>query len=376
MFLQFINHPDNQEDVVMNIGKKIDPYILQELQHCKPIDPNRILANFPLKYPAFMRKRVLLKKIEKIRPGVTIIWDLVVKLPGKPKGSLLIHYDHGCSWRFPDNANTLNYFDKVDGCIAVSFAARRVLELRFNIKKPIALVPNTLPRSYSFCENKTVPGRNNIILGTASRLVSLKGIGVAILTLHELQQRGFNAKLLIAGKGPAEQQLKDLVKKLRLEKSVTFLGYQQDLTSFYQNIHFYLSFPVTESFGLSCLDALYSGTPCIYPIVDGQPEVIKNNIHGVGIIPTLTPEQYQISAGHPIDGPEKIYNPVTDSLDTSKVVDWKKSARVIEDIIVNGSYDIFLDNLKKFNQQDNSPTGFIDKINLFSKETAIKNEKN
>jgi glycosyltransferase involved in cell wall biosynthesis len=122
--------------------------------------------------------------------------------------------------------------------------------------------------------------------------VGLKGISVALLTLKNLLDRGTNVTLDIVGKGPDEQQFKALAEKSGIADRVNFLGFHDDLSHFFNNIHIYLSTPVTEPFGLSCLEALFYGVPVIYPLIDGQPEVVKNGYCGIGITPDVTPEDH------------------------------------------------------------------------------------
>ncbi|WP_337226339.1 glycosyltransferase, partial [Proteus terrae] len=77
---------------------------------------------------------------------------------------------------------------------------------------------------------------------------------------------------IIAGSGEDESKLKELANKLKLNKYVDFLGYQSELSDFYHNINIYLSTPITEAFGLSCIEALANGVPVVFPKIDGQME--------------------------------------------------------------------------------------------------------
>ncbi|WP_159162612.1 glycosyltransferase, partial [Klebsiella pneumoniae] len=117
-------------------------------------------------------------------------------------------------------------------------------------------------------------------------------ISVALLTLKNLLDRGINVTLDIAGKGPDEHQFIQLAQKLGIAGNVNFLGFRDDLSDFFNSIHIYLSTPVTEPFGLSCLESLFYSVPVIYPLIDGQPEVVKNGVCGIGITPDITPEAH------------------------------------------------------------------------------------
>ncbi|WP_338885376.1 glycosyltransferase [Xenorhabdus sp. TH1] len=152
------------------------------------------------------------------------------------------------------------------------------------------------------------------------RLVGLKGISISILITHELTKKGINATLLIAGDGEIRKNLEELTYKLGIEDKVKFLGYQSDMTSFYKKIDIYLSTPVTEPFGLSCIEALSYGVPVIFPFVDGQPEAIKNGYCGIGLKPTISIDEHKKLTGIDVDFPHQVYDPINDQLTEPKLL--------------------------------------------------------
>ncbi|AKG68949.1 lipopolysaccharide biosynthesis protein [Serratia fonticola] len=337
IFLQFLTNATSGSDSVLCISNKIGPEIARELGNTPLTFANRIIPNSKLKYPVFLRKAALLRKIERQRADLVIFWDFVPNLARKICGSKTIYYDHGCSWRFPLNRKTLGFFEKVDGCIAVSHASKRVMEERFKLTCPIEIVSNCVPPPATVIA-KTAEPTQCIQLGTASRLVSLKGIGISILTLQALLQMNITTELYIAGKGPDENALQELVARLGLQQQVHFLGFQQDLTAFFSKIDFYISSPVTEPFGLSCMEALYHGVPVIFPLIDGQPEVIINGECGIGITPTLTFAQYQALTGIEIDFPHQVFNTVTQQMMDPLVLSPELCAQQIADILAQRHY--------------------------------------
>ncbi|MFI8417847.1 glycosyltransferase [Serratia sp. NPDC078593] len=344
IFLQFLHNTTSGSDSILCISNHIAPEIADGLGNTPVVFANRLTNSAPLKLPVFLRKLALLKKIEKQQADLVIFWDFVPNLKRKIRNSKTIYYDHGCSWRFPLNNKTLGFFAKVDGCIAVSYASKRVMEERFNLTCPIEIVSNCVPPPVIPITPKTVEPTTHVVLGTASRLVSLKGIGVSILTLQELLKNNISAELYIAGKGPDEEALRKLVAKLKLEKHVHFLGFQQDLTSFFNRIDFYISTPVTESFGLSCLEALYHAVPVIFPLIDGQPEVIPDGKCGIGIEPRLTFEQYYALTGINIDFPHDVFNAVKQQLMPPLVLAPDECAQQIINIIRQRQYLTFSKN--------------------------------
>lgn len=337
IFLQFLANTTSGSDSILCISHKIGAEIARELGDTPLIFANRIVSGSPLKYPVFMRKAALLRKIERQQADLVIFWDFVPNLARKIRGSQTLYYDHGCSWRYPLNSKTLGFFEKVDGCIAVSHASKRVMEERFKLTCPIEIVSNCVPPPTSVTPKMREPG-TRVCLGTASRLVSLKGIGVSILTLQALLKMNIDAELCIAGKGPDEEALRTLVAKLGLQQRVRFLGFCQDLTEFFAQIDFYISSPVTEPFGLSCMEALFHGVPVIFPLIDGQPEVIPDGECGIGIAPSLTFAQYQSLTGIDIDFPHQVFNAVTQRMMDPLVLSPEECARQIAAILTQEQY--------------------------------------
>ena len=96
-------------------------------------------------------------------------------------------------------------------------------------------------------------------------------------------------KLLIVGSGIEEIQLKNLVKKLKLENETLFTGYiNQDEVQDYHNmldISVSVSIDNSESFGVAVLEASSCGKPVIVSNVGGLPEVVEDGRTGIVIEP-------------------------------------------------------------------------------------------
>ncbi|PHI28050.1 glycosyltransferase [Budvicia aquatica] len=334
LFLEYINGENAKNDQILCIGDHIGEEIFSQLKNKNIRFANRICSTLKIKYPSFIRKYVLKRKIEQANADLVIVWDLVLSLPAKPSKGKIVYYDHGCSWRYKHNKKTLQFFAMLDGCLAASIASKRVMQLRFNLPCDIYVIANRIVVPQNIDHSPRNIG-HQIRLGTASRLVGLKGISVSILTIKELVERGVDISLVIAGKGPDQEHLEELVNKLNLQNHVKFLGFQSDLSDFFNNIDIYMSTPITEPFGLSCMEALYYGVPVIFPMIDGQPEVILDKYCGIGLIPKVTPEEHYADTGINVDFPHEIYDPINDCLSEALVLSHIECADAIENIINN-----------------------------------------
>lgn len=100
----------------------------------------------------------------------------------------------------------------------------------------------------------------------AGRLEPGKGADQAIRALAEPELRQSGARLIVAGSGSLEPRLRHLVHDLALNEEVDFVGYcrQPELSKLLRTARvFCLPSTRQESFSLSCLQALASGTPVV-----------------------------------------------------------------------------------------------------------------
>lgn len=334
LFIEYLKNSSFQNEILCT-SNSLNKNLIPELKNFNIKYANKI-ASTKIKYPSFLRKYVLIKKIEASKADVTLVWDFVPRLSRKPKNTSLVYYDHGCSWQYPINQKTQFFFQILDSAIAVSNASKRVMELRFKPQFDINVVINRLPH---IAHKITHTFKQNIItLGVASRLVGLKGIGIAIATLKELRNKNISARLIIAGNGDQRNDLERLASSLNLENSIEFIGYQSDMLTFYSKIDIYLSTPILEAFGLSCVEALSNGIPVIFPILNGQPEAIKDNYCGIGVKPTLSIDEYRQLTGLNIDFSYDVYDPTLDELIEPKLISPQKCANSIIEIMENYTF--------------------------------------
>jgi glycosyltransferase involved in cell wall biosynthesis len=111
------------------------------------------------------------------------------------------------------------------------------------------------------------------------RLVRRVGLDDLVAAMDEVRKRVPDALLLIAGKGPLEDDLRSLVRSLRLENNVQFLGFvaDQELPAAYRAADLTVVPSVAaEGFGLVVVESLAAGTPVLVTPVGGLPEVVRD----------------------------------------------------------------------------------------------------
>lgn len=72
-----------------------------------------------------------------------------------------------------------------------------------------------------------------------------------------------NAKLLLVGRGPLEQQIKNKVCALGIERSVVFLGIRSDIPALLMSADAFLFPSIREGLGIALIEAQATGLPCL-----------------------------------------------------------------------------------------------------------------
>jgi glycosyltransferase involved in cell wall biosynthesis len=189
----------------------------------------------------------------------------------------------------------VKFYEKVDQVWTVNSSTAKTLK-EYGFKKEIEIIPNgtdIIPpenlEEYKEKINKiyNLSQDDNIFL-YVGQLILHKNIKMLIESLYYLKMKGFSFKFLIVGTGKDEKYLKDLVRKLKLDKEVIFVGKIIDrelLKGFYARADLFL-FPslydasplvLQEAFALSCPSLLIKGSNASEGIIDGYNGFLSEN---------------------------------------------------------------------------------------------------
>ena len=128
---------------------------------------------------------------------------------------------------------------------------------------------------------------NEKVLFFVGRLVREKGVHILIDSLPLLLQEFPEIKLIVAGTGPMEGQLKHQVKRMGLEHKVHFTGYIDDtlLKQLFKRADIAVFPSLYEPFGIVALEAMASATPVIVSDTGGLSEIVSHGKNGLKFIP-------------------------------------------------------------------------------------------
>lgn len=198
------------------------------------------------------------------------------------------------------------FYSKPDRLVAISNVMKEDLIENYNIKKNIDVIYNPhkindiieLSNEPLLVEEKQL-FENKVTLINVGRLTYAKGHWHLIRILAELKGEFSNIQLLILGQGEMEKDLKELSKKLGIQNSVHFLGYQSNPYKFIKNADLFVLSSMFEGFPNVLIESLACQTPIISTdcksgpreIIDDKKDIYKvinqYEKHDVGM---LTPQ--------------------------------------------------------------------------------------
>ena len=132
-----------------------------------------------------------------------------------------------------------------------------------------------------------------------------KGVMYALKAYRQLRQRGYDCRLLLAGAGPQEREIRRYIATRRLG-GVELLGRisDEDKIRYFATADVYVS-PATgqESMGVVLLEALASGTPIVCSDIHGYRSVVRRGEQGL-LVPPRNVTALAYAIGQVLSNPE------------------------------------------------------------------------
>jgi len=134
--------------------------------------------------------------------------------------------------------------------------------------------------------------QENKVIGIVARVVQDKGHEYFLKAAEKLIAKDFpKLKILIVGDGPYMDSTKQLVKRLKLEHSVRFLGNINDITYALSVIDVFILPAIwREGFGLSIIEAMAVSKPVIVTNIWALNELVQNRVNGLLVEPKSVEE--------------------------------------------------------------------------------------
>lgn len=165
-----------------------------------------------------------------------------------------------------------------------------------NIRDKMVVIPNginladyEIPYTSEECRKILGLPLDRKILLYLGALEPYKGVDVLIKSLPKIAKDIKDVKLIIAGGGKMEDELKTLAMNLNVERYILFIGFvKESLKPFYYksaDVFVLPSISRLECFGIVNLEAMSCGTPVIASRIIGIPEIIENDKNGLLVSP-------------------------------------------------------------------------------------------
>ena len=173
-----------------------------------------------------------------------------------------------------------NFGNTVDSFIVMSQNQKAYLQKWGVEKERIQIVPISFG-SFSYAEPR-YPNSKVIKIISAFRMCWEKNIDANIRIVKKLVDRGYHVQYDIFGDGQDLGQAYYLIDKFNLDKSIKCHGKieNKEFKELLPNYDFYLQLSLSESAGVSVIEAQSKGVPVIVSDSDGLPEMVVDNKTG------------------------------------------------------------------------------------------------
>ncbi|MFZ5631884.1 MAG: 1,4-alpha-glucan branching protein domain-containing protein [Bacillota bacterium] len=171
------------------------------------------------------------------------------------------------------------------------YMAREVGRLFGKRQGEIKVIPNGVDAG-NLAANSAIKagfaeGSGGPVIAFLGRLVPEKGVQVLIQALPMIRRFHPGAVLVVAGRGPFEDELKRLAGRLGVAGHVNFIGFVDDAGRNRLLAEASVAaFPsIYEPFGIVALEAMAAGTPVVISDTGGLSEIISHGIDGLKVPP-------------------------------------------------------------------------------------------
>ena len=141
-----------------------------------------------------------------------------------------------------------------------------------------------------------LPDRDEMVIGTAGRLVPCKNFDMLIRAARLIIERGHAAKFVIMGDGPQRERLEKLARSQGVGEAVIFTGWRGDFTRVLSSFDICAITSKTETTSLVALQAMALSKPVVATRAGSLPEIITDGKTGV-----LVPLDDEIALADAID---------------------------------------------------------------------------
>ncbi|MFH1824886.1 MAG: glycosyltransferase family 4 protein [Candidatus Firestonebacteria bacterium] len=167
------------------------------------------------------------------------------------------------------------------------------LRLKIGKKKQFIVIPNGIninkfekvKINVNLKKKELGINMNDKVIGVIGRLSVVKGHIYFLKAMRDVIKAIRYVKVIVAGSGELEKELKQNANDLNLQDNVLFIGNRNDVPEILKICDLVVLPSLNEGFGLAIAEAGAAGKPVVATRVGGIPEIIKENETGLLVNP-------------------------------------------------------------------------------------------
>ena len=126
--------------------------------------------------------------------------------------------------------------------------------------------------------------QNSLLIGTAGRLVPIKGHKYLMQAMSQINKK-LNVILLVIGDGYLRENLEQQAKQSGISNRIKFLGFRNDIAEILSILDIFILPSINEGMGRTLVEAMFLSKPIIATNVGGIPDLVKNDKSGILVPP-------------------------------------------------------------------------------------------
>ena len=172
-----------------------------------------------------------------------------------------------------DKRIAMKAYQSCDQLICVSEALRN--NILQNFRHDSIVIPNMVDNT-SFQYIDKVKSESPFVFVSVGNLIPIKAFDQLIEAFSQVKE---NAKLYIIGDGPEQENLQNQINALQLDTEVELLGRltRDEINKVFQKSHVFVLSSQSETFGVSYIEAMYTGLPVIATRCGGPESFVNGN---------------------------------------------------------------------------------------------------
>ena len=144
-----------------------------------------------------------------------------------------------------------------------------VARLAHTVRNPLDMPPLPAAHEKAEARKKLNLPLDRPIIGNAGWLIPRKRFDIFLRTAREILNKNPDVLFVIAGSGSEQDNLKKLAETLGITNSVRWLGWQEEMSTFYKSLDILLFNSDWDAVGLTPLEAMSYGLPVVCSVLNG-----------------------------------------------------------------------------------------------------------